>query len=102
MSRSVGLRIGIVLANFDSESIQLAVEADRLGVDSVWVPEVWMYDALTPLAFLAAKTERIRLGTGTVQLGIHVRRRCSPCRHWRCRSCRVGGLCLVSVPAGRR
>jgi alkanesulfonate monooxygenase SsuD/methylene tetrahydromethanopterin reductase-like flavin-dependent oxidoreductase (luciferase family) len=33
------------------------------------VPEVWGYDALTGLAYLAAKTSSIRLGTFVVQLG---------------------------------
>ena len=44
-------------------------EAERLGVDSVWVPEFWAGDALTPLAYLAARTSTIRLATGIVQLG---------------------------------
>jgi F420-dependent oxidoreductase-like protein len=35
----------------------------------VWVPEAWGQDALTPLAYLAARTARIRLGSGIVQLG---------------------------------
>ncbi|MDH3296129.1 MAG: LLM class flavin-dependent oxidoreductase [Acidimicrobiia bacterium] len=44
-------------------------QAEALGVDSVWTPEAWTYDALTPLAYIAALTERIRLATGVVQLG---------------------------------
>lgn len=48
---------------------EFAVAAERLGVDSVWVPEVWGYDALTGLAYLAAKTSTLRLGTFVVQLG---------------------------------
>ena len=43
--------------------------AERIGVDSLWVPEVWGYDALTGLAYLAAKTSSIKLGTFVVQLG---------------------------------
>ena len=49
--------------------IELVRKAERLGVDSVWVPEFWAADALTPLAFLAAWTSTIRLATGIVQLG---------------------------------
>ena len=45
------------------------VEAERLGVDCIWAAETWAYDAATPLAFLAARTRRIRLGTGVMQLG---------------------------------
>ena len=44
-------------------------EAERLGVHSVWTAEAWGHDALTPLAFLAAKTSTIKLGSGIVQVG---------------------------------
>jgi F420-dependent oxidoreductase-like protein len=44
-------------------------DAERLGAASVWVPEVWGQDALTPLAYLAARTSTIKLGSGIVQLG---------------------------------
>src|ERR1700742_2116116 len=50
-------------------AIEFAAAAERIGVDSLWIPEVWGYDALTGLAFLAAKTSSIRLGTFVVQLG---------------------------------
>ncbi len=46
-----------------------AVAAERIGVASLWIPEVWGYDALTGLAYLAAKTTSIGLGTFVVQLG---------------------------------
>jgi F420-dependent oxidoreductase-like protein len=42
--------------------------AERLGYDSVWTGESYGSDALTPLAFLAATTERIRLGAGIMQI----------------------------------
>jgi F420-dependent oxidoreductase-like protein len=44
-------------------------EAERLGVDFCWSAETWGFDAATPIAYLAAKTEKIRLGTGIMQLG---------------------------------
>ena len=47
---------------------EYVVEADRLGVDDVWSAEAWGTDAVTPLAYLAARTERIRLGTGIMQI----------------------------------
>jgi F420-dependent oxidoreductase-like protein len=46
-----------------------AAEAERLGVHSVWTAEAWGYDAVTPLAFVAARTSRIGLGTGIMQVG---------------------------------
>jgi F420-dependent oxidoreductase-like protein len=58
-----------VAAVLTAEDVDFVLEADRLGAHSVWVPEAWGQDALTPLAYLAARTERIRLGSGIVQLG---------------------------------
>ena len=53
--------------DFD-ERVAYVVEAERLGVDTVWTAEAWGQDAVAPLAFLAARTERIRLGTGIMQI----------------------------------
>ena len=44
-------------------------DAERLGASSVWVPELWGADALTPLAYLAATTTSIGLASGIVQIG---------------------------------
>ncbi len=38
--------------------------AERLGVTMAFSAEGWWSDAVTPLAYLADKTERIRLATG--------------------------------------
>jgi F420-dependent oxidoreductase-like protein len=51
------------------DSVDLALEAERLGADMIWTAEYWGYDAHTPLAYLAAKTSRIRLGTAITQIG---------------------------------
>lgn len=63
----LGLSIGYSGAQMDLpvERVQMA---ERLGYDSVWTAEAYGSDAVTPLAYLAAKTERIRLGTGIMQL----------------------------------
>ncbi|MGH7912106.1 MAG: LLM class flavin-dependent oxidoreductase [Candidatus Dormibacteraceae bacterium] len=42
----------------------LVEAADRLGYDTVWAPEAYGSDVFTVLADLAARTERIKLGTG--------------------------------------
>jgi F420-dependent oxidoreductase-like protein len=52
-----------------ASAVAFAVEAERLGVDSAWTAETWGYDGATPLAYLAAKTTRLRLGTGILQVG---------------------------------
>jgi len=44
-------------------------ESERLGADDVWSAEAWGHDAVTPLAYLAARTTRLRLGTGIMQAG---------------------------------
>jgi F420-dependent oxidoreductase-like protein len=65
----VSLRVGIAAQPLTPAGVELVRHADRLGVDSVWVPEYWSADALTPLAALAPQTATIRLATGIVQLG---------------------------------
>jgi alkanesulfonate monooxygenase SsuD/methylene tetrahydromethanopterin reductase-like flavin-dependent oxidoreductase (luciferase family) len=57
------------VATWNSAKDGFAQDAERLGVDSLWSPEAWGYDALTPLAYVAAQTTTIRLGTAIAQLG---------------------------------
>lgn len=42
--------------------------AEQLGVDYIWSAEAWGQDAVTPLAYLAAKTDRVVFGTGIMQI----------------------------------
>src|SRR5881409_1608580 len=61
--------IGVGLStdeNWDEFSTYV-IEAERMGVDSVWSAEAWGHDGATPLAYLAAKTSRIKLGSGILQ-----------------------------------
>jgi F420-dependent oxidoreductase-like protein len=44
------------------------LEAEQLGYDSLWTAEAYGSDAVTPLAYLAGKTSRIKLGTGIMQI----------------------------------
>ncbi len=50
-------------------AVTYAVEAERLGVAMAWTAEFWGYDAATPLAYLAARTTRLRLGSAIMQVG---------------------------------
>jgi F420-dependent oxidoreductase-like protein len=61
--------IGAGLGRNRDEAVAYILEAERLGVDSVWAGEAWGTDAVTPLAYLAAKTSRIKLGTSIMQVG---------------------------------
>jgi F420-dependent oxidoreductase-like protein len=51
-----------------TELIELAREAERLGYDSAWAAEAWGTDAVTVLAWLAATTTRIRVGSAILQM----------------------------------
>ena len=68
MRVSTGFIHGYAVADWDELST-FALEAERMGVDSIWSPEAWGFDGATPLAYLAAKTSRIKLGTGVLQVG---------------------------------
>lgn len=47
---------------------QTAQDAEALGYDSIWTAEAYGFDAATPLAYFAAKTEKIRLGSAIFQI----------------------------------
>src|SRR2546421_323787 len=63
----LGLSIG-----YSGAEMRVPVErvllAERLGYDSVWTAEAYGTDAVTPLAYLAALTTRIKLGTAIMQI----------------------------------
>jgi F420-dependent oxidoreductase-like protein len=50
------------------EQLELVQEAERLGYDSVWTAEAYGSDAVTILGWLAAQTERIKLGSAVLQM----------------------------------
>ncbi|HET8674601.1 MAG TPA: LLM class F420-dependent oxidoreductase [Blastocatellia bacterium] len=51
-----------------SDNVAVAQEAERLGYHSLWTAEAYGSDSVTPLVWLAAKTERIRVGTAIMQM----------------------------------
>ena len=52
-----------------AETAAFAVEAEKLGMDICWVAEAWGADAPSALGFLAARTDKMLLGSGIIQLG---------------------------------
>ncbi len=67
------MRLGLNLGYFGlgapvTEQLELVQEAERLGFDSVWAAEAYGSDAATVLGWLAAHTERIRLGSAIFQI----------------------------------
>jgi F420-dependent oxidoreductase-like protein len=65
----VKVAVGFGAINEDWERpAEFVQEAERLGVDFAWSAETWGHDAATPIGFIAAKTSRIKLGTGIMQV----------------------------------
>ncbi|WP_372791060.1 LLM class flavin-dependent oxidoreductase [Paraconexibacter sp.] len=66
------MRIGISTAYWPwftpEQQLQIAVLADELGLDSVWVSEAWGQDAVSMLGLLAGRTEHVKLGTAIMQI----------------------------------
>ncbi|MEE3326420.1 MAG: LLM class flavin-dependent oxidoreductase, partial [Myxococcota bacterium] len=64
------LKLGVMLG-YSGAQVQIPLEtvklAERLGYDAVFTAEAYGSDAITPLAWLAAQTETIRLGTAVIQ-----------------------------------
>src|SRR5690348_5540302 len=65
----LGVHIGYWGLGLTSEDqLQLVVEAERLGYDSVWTAEAYGSDTATVLGWLAGQTSKIRLGSGIFQM----------------------------------
>ena len=65
------MRLALSL-NYSGAAISLdtakILEAERLGYDSVWTAEAYGSDAVVPAAWIAARTERIHVGTAIMQI----------------------------------
>jgi len=63
------VRLGLQLGYDDPAFwVGLAEEAERCGFDSVWTSEAYGSDAVSPLAWIGGRTERIKLGTAIMQM----------------------------------
>lgn len=63
----LGLNVGYSGKRIDLP-MALIKEADRLGYYSVWTSEAYGSDSITPLAWIGAQTEQIKLGTAIMQM----------------------------------
>ncbi len=65
------MRLGL-MTGYSGARIELPLEmiqaADRLGYYAVWTAEAYGSDAVTPLAWIGALTQRIHLGTAIMQM----------------------------------
>jgi F420-dependent oxidoreductase-like protein len=63
----LGLMLGYWMAG-PEDPIELVREAEDLGFDSVWTAEAYGSDCVSPLCWMGARTKRIKLGTGIMQI----------------------------------
>src|SRR6266480_7334808 len=64
------MRIGMFLsyAGGFAETVTELADYERAGLDIVFVPEAYSFDAVSQLGFIAAKTERVQIASGILQL----------------------------------
>jgi F420-dependent oxidoreductase-like protein len=65
----MALRLGLNVGGAGSpQQMELILEAERLGFDSVWCGEAYGADAISCLAWIGARTQRIRIGSSILQV----------------------------------
>ncbi|HEY3728596.1 MAG TPA: LLM class F420-dependent oxidoreductase [Solirubrobacteraceae bacterium] len=64
----LGLNTGYWAGGPPPGAAESVLEAERLGFDSVWTAEAYGSDALMPLAWWGAATQKLKLGTAIVQI----------------------------------
>jgi F420-dependent oxidoreductase-like protein len=64
------MRIGMSLnyAGGFAETVEELADYERAGLDIVFVPEAYSYDAVSQLGFIAARTSRLQIASGILQL----------------------------------
>ncbi|KAF4410689.1 MULTISPECIES: LLM class F420-dependent oxidoreductase [Streptomyces] len=64
----LGINLGYWGAGMDADNLAVAREADRIGYSVCWAAEAYGSDAATVLAWVAAQTERIDVGSAIFQI----------------------------------
>ena len=64
----LGLMLGYWVGQGPGDQLPQVLAAEDAGFDSVWTAESYGSDVFTPLAWIGARTRRIKLGTGLCQL----------------------------------
>lgn len=59
----------VELSSGGEDVVEFVVEAEKLGLDACWVAEAWGADAPSALGYIAARTQRMLLGSGVLQVG---------------------------------
>src|SRR3954451_16568374 len=71
--RTLAVKLGLMTGYWGMgltarQQLELVLEAERLGYDSLWTAEAYGSDAATILGWLAQATSKIRLGSGIFQM----------------------------------
>lgn len=67
----VGMQLGLSVGLYGTalaDNFSLVELVEDLGYDSVWSAEAYGSDAVTPLAWVAARTSRLRIGSAVLQM----------------------------------
>jgi F420-dependent oxidoreductase-like protein len=64
----LGVQIGWTPSLTREDLVEIVLEAERLGFDSAWAGEAYGTDAPTILAWIAAQTQSIRIGSSIFQM----------------------------------
>jgi F420-dependent oxidoreductase-like protein len=64
----LGYNTGYWSAGPPHGALEAVLEAEKMGFNSIWTAEAYGSDALTPLAWWGAKTEKVQLGTAIMQM----------------------------------
>ena len=62
------LSMGINYSGGFKEAVDRVVELEKVGLDQVWIAEAYSFDAISQVGYLAAKTNRVEIGTGIVNV----------------------------------
>ena len=63
----LGILLGLATTDFRID-VDAILEAEALGYDSVWSSEAYGSDAVSPAAWVLARTSKIRVGTAIMQM----------------------------------
>ena len=70
MSVSLGVVMPYWLDRPDQEAIEIALAAERAGIDAVWVGEMASFDAFALATAIGLRTDRLRLRIGPLAVGV--------------------------------
>ncbi|HTQ69665.1 MAG TPA: LLM class F420-dependent oxidoreductase [Solirubrobacteraceae bacterium] len=70
MGSGVGVAIPFWLDRPDEEAVEIAIAADRAGLDTVWVGEMHSFDAFALATAIGLQTDRIPLKVGPLPISV--------------------------------